>query len=163
MWLAKALITRRVCAGWSEALLVAQTISLKISCRGSFCVSKTWKNMSHKLGWISANNSYCQTHCLCVFRQAFVFSIHVIHFILNYYLIINSKLVWLPYNRSLLLLCLQFTHIAFHNCGLCFNHQSTRNKIPLNWQQNSLELELSSKQAMVNMYPKTMSMPFLQA
>ena len=33
--LAKALIRLRVCAGWSEALLVAHTILLEISCRGS--------------------------------------------------------------------------------------------------------------------------------
>ena len=34
---AKALIRLRVCAGWSEALLVANTTLLEISCRGSFC------------------------------------------------------------------------------------------------------------------------------
>ena len=33
--LAKALIRLRVCAGWSEPLLVAHTILLEISCRGS--------------------------------------------------------------------------------------------------------------------------------
>ena len=33
--LAKALIRLRVCAGWSEALLVAHTTLLEISCRGS--------------------------------------------------------------------------------------------------------------------------------
>ena len=32
---AKALIRLRVCAGWSEPLLVAHTILLEISCRGS--------------------------------------------------------------------------------------------------------------------------------
>ena len=32
---AKALIRLRVCAGWSEALLVAHTTLLEISCRGS--------------------------------------------------------------------------------------------------------------------------------
>ena len=34
--LAKALIRLRVCAGWSEALLVAHTTLLDISCRGSY-------------------------------------------------------------------------------------------------------------------------------
>ena len=32
---AKALISLRVCAGWSEPLLVAHTTLLEISCRGS--------------------------------------------------------------------------------------------------------------------------------
>ena len=36
--LAKALIRLRVCAGWSETLLVAHTILLEISCRGSYSV-----------------------------------------------------------------------------------------------------------------------------
>ena len=35
-WQAKALIRLRVCAGWSEPLLVAHTTLLKISCQGSF-------------------------------------------------------------------------------------------------------------------------------
>ena len=34
--LAKALISLRLCAGWSEPLLVAYTILLEISCTGSF-------------------------------------------------------------------------------------------------------------------------------
>ena len=38
--LAKALIRLRVCAGWSEALLVANTTLLEISCTGSFYVNK---------------------------------------------------------------------------------------------------------------------------
>ena len=33
---AKALIRLCVCAGWSEALLVAHTTLLEITCRGSF-------------------------------------------------------------------------------------------------------------------------------
>ena len=33
--LAKALISLRVCAGWSEPLLVAHTTLLEISCHGS--------------------------------------------------------------------------------------------------------------------------------
>ena len=33
--LAKALIRLRICAGWSELLLVAHTTLLEISCRGS--------------------------------------------------------------------------------------------------------------------------------
>ena len=33
-WLAKALIRLHVCAGWSEALLVAHTTLLEISCHG---------------------------------------------------------------------------------------------------------------------------------
>ena len=33
--LAKALISLRICAGWSEPLLVAHTTLLEISCRGS--------------------------------------------------------------------------------------------------------------------------------
>ena len=37
--LAKALIRLRICAGWSEPLLVAHTTLLEISCRGSFMVS----------------------------------------------------------------------------------------------------------------------------
>ena len=36
MRLAKALIRLRVCAGWSEALLVAHTTLLEISCRSSY-------------------------------------------------------------------------------------------------------------------------------
>ena len=35
-WQAKALIRLRVCAGWSEPLLVAHTTLLEISCHGSF-------------------------------------------------------------------------------------------------------------------------------
>ena len=38
MWQAKALIRLRVCAGWSEALLVAHTTLLEISCRSSFVI-----------------------------------------------------------------------------------------------------------------------------
>ena len=34
--LAMALIRLRVCAGWSEPLLVAHTTLLEISCRGSY-------------------------------------------------------------------------------------------------------------------------------
>ena len=34
--LAKALIRLRICAGWSEALLVAHTTLLEISCTGSY-------------------------------------------------------------------------------------------------------------------------------
>ena len=39
--LAKALIRLRVCAGWSEPLLVAHTTLLEISCTGSYgkCIS----------------------------------------------------------------------------------------------------------------------------
>ena len=36
MRLAKALIRLRVCAGWSEALLVAHTTLLEILCRDSY-------------------------------------------------------------------------------------------------------------------------------
>ena len=36
--LAKALISLRVCAGWSELLLVGHTTLLEISCHGSFVV-----------------------------------------------------------------------------------------------------------------------------
>ena len=36
MRLAKGLIRLRICAGWSEALLVAHTTLLEISCHGSF-------------------------------------------------------------------------------------------------------------------------------
>ena len=36
--LAKALVRLRVCAGWSEPLLVAHTTLLEISCRGSYFV-----------------------------------------------------------------------------------------------------------------------------
>ena len=39
--LAKALIRPRVCAGWSEPLLVAHTTLLEISCRGSYMVTVT--------------------------------------------------------------------------------------------------------------------------
>ena len=34
--LAKALIRLRICAGWSELLLVAPTALLEISCHGSY-------------------------------------------------------------------------------------------------------------------------------
>ena len=48
--LAKALIRLRVCAGWSEPLLVAHTTLLEISCRGSIifcnvCVSSIYDLM----------------------------------------------------------------------------------------------------------------------
>ena len=36
--LAKALIRLRVCAGWSEHLLIAHTTFLEISCCGSFII-----------------------------------------------------------------------------------------------------------------------------
>ena len=44
--LAKALIRLRVCAGWSEALLVAHTILLEISCTGSIIIlsRNIWSN-----------------------------------------------------------------------------------------------------------------------
>ena len=38
MRLAKALIRLRVCAGWSEPLLVAHTTLLEISCCGSYVI-----------------------------------------------------------------------------------------------------------------------------
>ena len=38
--LAKALIRLRICAGWSEALLVAHTTLLEISCTGSIFIRK---------------------------------------------------------------------------------------------------------------------------
>ena len=50
--LAKALISLRVCAGWSEPLLVAHTILLEISCHGS--INKG--TCSHAL---------IGTHCFC--------------------------------------------------------------------------------------------------
>ena len=37
-YFAKALIRLRVCAGWSESLLVAHTTLLEISCRGSIYI-----------------------------------------------------------------------------------------------------------------------------
>ena len=40
MRLAKALLRLRTCAGWSDALLVAHTTFLEISCRGSFGIFK---------------------------------------------------------------------------------------------------------------------------
>ena len=40
--LAKALNRLRVCAGWSEALLVVHTTLLEISCRGSILSAFTW-------------------------------------------------------------------------------------------------------------------------
>ena len=39
---AKALISLRVCAGWSEHLLVAHTTLLEISCHGSFVTAATF-------------------------------------------------------------------------------------------------------------------------
>ena len=41
MRLAKALIRLRVCAGWSEPLLVAHTTLLEISSHGSYVYTKT--------------------------------------------------------------------------------------------------------------------------
>ena len=46
--LAKALIRLRVCAGWSEALLVAHTKLLEISCTSSYMI---YMNSSHKEGF----------------------------------------------------------------------------------------------------------------
>ena len=40
--LAKALISLRVCAGWSEPLPVAHTALLEISCRGSYQLPMVW-------------------------------------------------------------------------------------------------------------------------
>ena len=51
MQLVNALIRLRVCAGWSEPLLVAHTTLLKISCRGS--------NMS-KVKAFLASVDYCR-------------------------------------------------------------------------------------------------------
>ena len=46
MRLAKALIRLRACAGWSEALLVAQTTLLEIPCQGSIIKSsKSWDHL----------------------------------------------------------------------------------------------------------------------
>ena len=42
--LAKVLISLRVCADWSEALLVAHTILLEISCTGSIILIETHHN-----------------------------------------------------------------------------------------------------------------------
>ena len=39
--LAKGLIRLRVCTGWSESLLVAHTILLEISYRGSNCIEES--------------------------------------------------------------------------------------------------------------------------
>ena len=44
---AKALIRLRVCAGWSEALLVALTTLLEISCRGSFYTFRFLKEVPY--------------------------------------------------------------------------------------------------------------------
>ena len=44
-WLAKALVRLCVCAGWSEALMVAHTTLLKISCRGSIVGVLTFTGM----------------------------------------------------------------------------------------------------------------------
>ena len=40
MRLANALNRLRICAGWSEPLLVAQATLLEISCRGSFSLAR---------------------------------------------------------------------------------------------------------------------------
>ena len=50
--LAKALIRLRVCAGWSEPVLVAHTTLLDISCCGSLVLSKA--NM-HRRSYMSAH------------------------------------------------------------------------------------------------------------
>ena len=55
---AKALISLRVCAGWSESLLVAHTIFLEISCHGSYVRENdnaSWRHMFRqiKFGTIS--------------------------------------------------------------------------------------------------------------
>ena len=43
---AMALIRLRICAGWSEPLLVAHTILLEISCRGSYTMIKCYSTNS---------------------------------------------------------------------------------------------------------------------
>ena len=55
---ANALISLRVCAGWSESLLVAHTTLLEISCRGSFR-SEFLYFTRHKLGWADGSLSDC--------------------------------------------------------------------------------------------------------
>ena len=46
--LAMALIRLRLCAGWSESLLVAFTTLLEISCRGSYMFLSSDKNVFSK-------------------------------------------------------------------------------------------------------------------
>ena len=50
--LAKALISLRVCSGWSEPLLVAHTTLLEISCQGSLVRSRESCLKTRSLGWV---------------------------------------------------------------------------------------------------------------
>ena len=45
--LAKALISLRVCAGWSETLLVVHTTLLETSCRGSYLPGSASMHVGH--------------------------------------------------------------------------------------------------------------------
>ena len=44
-WLANTLIRLRICAGWSEALLVAHTTLLEISCGGSYNIHNSKRTL----------------------------------------------------------------------------------------------------------------------
>ena len=80
--IAKTLIRLRVCAGWSEALLVAHTILLEIQCRGSY-VKKSSKIYSlvkekcktliqnRKNEAIDQNNNTCSFEILSSFKGRF--------------------------------------------------------------------------------------------
>ena len=67
--LAKALIRLRVCAGWSEALLVPHTLLLEISCTGSYVHFRSKYLMNHLIcatahslmNYINSIDS-CQAH-----------------------------------------------------------------------------------------------------
>ena len=64
--LAKALTRLRVCAGWSEPLLVAHTILLEISCRGSYRVLCIFNSFICCSCWIWSTEQNLWGLFLCV-------------------------------------------------------------------------------------------------
>ena len=66
MRLAKALNRLRVCAGWSEPLLVAHTTLLEISCRGSFVFDNLHCLFVRSRVCVFACVPECVFVCVCV-------------------------------------------------------------------------------------------------
>ena len=87
---AKALIRLRVCAGWSEPLLVAHTTLLEISCRGSF----QDHDVAHSIG---VQNGFLLFYCL----QEPIFDVLVIFFLkLEVYVCLVKSLLILSFYLS---------------------------------------------------------------
>ena len=71
-WLAKALIRLHICARWSEALLVAHTTLLKISCRGSNSSDSDSSLIPRRTDTYQRRDSIIERGLLPIMHQSFV-------------------------------------------------------------------------------------------